>query len=99
MTEADTVNSMSYTGYMHFYVCQKMLENTHSRSLLWIVHSGPFYFHSLGKMQMASMYHHLDYLHSTLAPEHVFWLLPVRLIWAGAGKKVHTLTEHFLLYI
>lgn len=53
MIEDDTLDGMSYTEYMHFYICQKMLENTHSRSLLWIMHSGPFYFHSLGKMQMA----------------------------------------------
>lgn len=34
-----------------------MLENIHSKSLLQIMHSGPFYFHSPGKMQMASTYH------------------------------------------
>lgn len=34
-----------------------MLENIHSKSLLQIMHSGPFFFHSLGEMQMASTYH------------------------------------------
>ena len=56
MIEADTLYIMSYTGYMHSHVCQKMLENIHSSSLLQTMHSGPFLFphtDALGKIQMA----------------------------------------------
>ena len=59
MTEADTLYIMTYTGYTHSYIRQKMLGNIHSSSLLWIMHSRPFLFpdvDALGKMQMASTY-------------------------------------------